>query len=129
MSEMEKGQAQGAAPTQANGQAQGTAPTGTISRIEGWQFTTFQNPGKLNLLGQIYNHEGIVDGSYRMTSRVELINQPGELVQTRSGTVYSLGEPRPEWMKSMGYETKADAIRGMVAHALELKLERLDGHG
>ena len=125
MNEMEKGrengQAQGAAPT--------VAPTGTISRIEGWQFTTFNPPGKLNLLGEIYNHEGILDGSYRMTSRVVLVNQPGELVQTRSGTVYSLGEPRKEWMKSMGYQTKEQAIRGMVAHALELRLEKLDGHG
>jgi hypothetical protein len=100
---------------------------GTISRIEGWQFVTFPGAdgvveGKLNLVGEIYNHEGIVDGSYRMTSRVQVINKPGELVQTRSGTVYSLGEPRKEWMKSMGYETKEAAIWGMVGHALEVRL-------
>jgi hypothetical protein len=105
----------------------GEEKKGTVSRIEGWQFVTFPNDGeasdrKLNLVGEIYNHEGIVDGSYRMTSRVQVINKPGELVQTRSGTVYSLGEPRKEWMKSMGYETKEAAIWGMVGHALEVKL-------
>jgi hypothetical protein len=120
---------EGQAPTQ--GQAQGIAPTLkgeeklTIARIENWQFLTFPREGKVNLVGEIYHHEGIVGGSYRMTSRVMVINQPGELVQTRSGTVYSLGEPRKEWMKSMGYETKEKAIWGMVAYALEVRLEKL----
>jgi hypothetical protein len=105
----------------------GEEKKGTVSRIEGWQFVTFPGAdgvveGKLNLVGEIYNHEGVPHGAYRMTSRVQVINKPGELVQTRSGTVYSLGEPRKEWMESMGYGTKEAAIWGMVSHALELRL-------
>lgn len=61
------------------------------------------------LSGEVYGHPRFEDGKFVTTSRI--VKVEGRQLTTKSGSVYYLEEPHPEyleWMKDQGYEYNSD---------------------
>lgn len=67
-----------------------------VKRIERW--STELCPNQPYLAPELHDHlhlAGIIDGKEKLTSRIVKAN--GRTVTTKTGTVYELGDPRPEF--------------------------------
>jgi hypothetical protein len=93
--------------------------------LKKWSTVTEQNPYRapevvpsIKLRGEVYDHPKIEDGTLVETSLVK--NSIGRLVETYSGTVYSLeGEPDPNWVKyldSIGYDLDLESPVNNVSY-------------
>lgn len=73
--------------------------------IENWEILDGRDPytapevTKLNIRGCVYGHPRHDDGTTVRTSRIVTVGKfrEGDLVETRSGTLYRLGSMRPEY--------------------------------
>lgn len=82
-----------------------------MPRLENWSTTSFESPytpperRKVRLQGIVTGHPKKADGTSIVTTSIR--ESVGRQVTTRSGTVYDLGEPAPEflqWLKDNGRE-------------------------
>ncbi|MHC4297965.1 MAG: hypothetical protein ACYS7Y_11730 [Planctomycetota bacterium] len=79
-------------------------------RIENWSVfganaDPYQAPEtqRVYLQGEVYGHPRFTDGEFVYTSHV--VSVDGPVVTTKSGSVYTLGEPKPdyvEWCRETG---------------------------
>lgn len=58
-----------------------------MPRLENWSVTAG------HLVGEVYGHEKMSDGERVVTTALQGIDFVGKRAQTKSGTVYELGEP------------------------------------
>lgn len=76
-----------------------------MPHLENWSLSQFDWPacppelGDKRLLGVVTNHPVIPDGDDAMTTKIITINKQEQTVTTRSGSVYTLGEPHPDYEK------------------------------
>jgi len=75
----------------------------TEYRLENWCTRSDANPylppesQRLYLSGEVYNHPSYEDGHRISTSCINKIY--GNVITTKSGTLYVLGEPDPDFIK------------------------------
>ena len=81
----------------------------TTARLEGWSITNGASPytppefRHIRLEGTVFNHALQADGTFIATSHV--VEAAGNLIQTASGTWYSLGQPSKhylDWLATQG---------------------------
>jgi len=78
-----------------------------MARLERWCFMRvcgFYTAPELKrwaLHGEIYDRPGFIEGHHVITSPVVKIDVGLETATTRTGTVYALGEPDSEYVKSL----------------------------
>jgi hypothetical protein len=93
----------------------------TVARLEDWAIEVDDDPAYLppeqrsrSIVGVVYGHPRKTDGERVRTSPI--VNVDGRRVQTRSGSVYHLGEINRRylsWMREKGFVFSADdPVRG-----------------
>ena len=73
-----------------------------IVRLENWSLThgLYQAPEQgCHLIGNVYGHPTRPDGRRVRTSTVVRIDRITETIETRSGSIYGLGEVDPDYEK------------------------------
>lgn len=83
-----------------------------MPRLENWKIQTNQDGYKapervkIWLVGYVFDHFQHVDNTFIQTTRIIDINFVLRRAQTRTGTIYDLGVPDPEWIEWLKLQDK-----------------------
>ena len=81
--------------------------------------TVVENPTKVLIIGNVYNHPGFKDGELIKTSPVKKMDLERGLIRTSDKT-YTLGIPHEQWVEWL-HETKEDREINKFLKRFDLK--------
>ena len=74
-----------------------------MPQIENWSLIRFDDE-VIKVVGEMYEHPEIKDGSFSVTSAITSFNSDTSTVITHSTNVYKLGKPLDAWMQVLKEE-------------------------